>query len=399
VRPLVLAAFRIAAKDLRLRLRDRSALIVAFFAPFGIAMIISFALGDISSFRATFAVANGDGAEFSRAFVDGIRNAPNLRGVITLRDTADAAEARSLVASGSVGAGLVFPAGFSDDVRAGRGATVTVLRSADSPISGEVAQALATSFAAELGASRLALDTAIAAGAAGEPPSPERVAALADAAASTATPVRLVDGSVGAGPVRTASYFAPSMAIFFLFYTVQFGALGVLAERRDGTLARLLAAPIAREAVLLGKALGMFVLGLVSLGVMIASTTALLGASWGPPLAVASIALATVLAAMGITALAATFAATEERAAGFVSIVALGLSLLGGTFIPIDQAPPIMRTIALATPNGIALRAFTDLVADGGGVVSTLPAVTGILAFAIGCGAVALRRGGALVAA
>ena len=36
------------------------------------------------------------------------------------------------------------------------------------------------------------------------------------------------------------------MAVFFLFFTVQFGVTSLLEERNDGTLARLLAAPISR---------------------------------------------------------------------------------------------------------------------------------------------------------
>ena len=53
------------------------------------------------------------------------------------------------------------------------------------------------------------------------------------------------------------------MAVFFLFFTVQFGVASILDERRDGTLARMLAAPIRRSSVLGGKLLTSLVLGIV----------------------------------------------------------------------------------------------------------------------------------------
>ena len=58
-----------------------------------------------------------------------------------------------------------------------------------------------------------------------------------------------------------------------------------------------------------------------------------------------------------------------------------------------------MRTIALATPNGLALRGFTDLVADGGGLPSVLPYIAGILAFAVVTGTAAVMRARKLVVA
>jgi len=206
------------------------------------------------------------------------------------------------------------------------------------------------------------------------------------------SPVRMVDGNAGGRAVKPASYFGPSMAIFFLFFTVQYGAIGILNERRGGTLQRLLAAPIRRESIVLGKSLGTFLLGLISLVTMIVATTLLLGASWGDPVAVAAVAVSIVLAAMGVTALAASQAKTAGQADGFASIVTMGLALLGGNFVPIQGAPEAMRTIALATPNGLALRALGDLVADGGGIVSVLPYIAGILAFAVICGGIATVR-------
>ena len=46
-------ALLVAGKDLRQRLRDRSALVIAFVAPFVLASIIGLAFGGDTTFRAT----------------------------------------------------------------------------------------------------------------------------------------------------------------------------------------------------------------------------------------------------------------------------------------------------------------------------------------------------------
>jgi ABC-2 type transport system permease protein len=58
------------------------------------------------------------------------------------------------------------------------------------------------------------------------------------------------------------------------------GQSSILDERRDGTLARMLVAPIRRGAVLGGKLLTSLVLGVISLAVLALATHFLLHARW-----------------------------------------------------------------------------------------------------------------------
>ena len=109
------------------------------------------------------------------------------------------------------------------------------------------------------------------------------------------------------------TYLSAGMAVFFLFFTVQFGVTGLLEERQQGTLPRLRAAPIPVAAVPLGKALGAFVLGLVSMAVLVIASTLLLGADWGEPAGVAVLVVAGTLAATGLMALVGTFAQVRSR--------------------------------------------------------------------------------------
>jgi ABC-2 type transport system permease protein len=391
-------AFFIGLKDLRLRLRDRSAIIVAFVAPLALATIISFAFGNFAGpFKVHFAVADLDHSNISASFVKGLSSIPSIKGFLTAKTAKTAEEARALTNKGKVGGAFIIPKGFGQAVGAGN-AEVHVVRSTEQPVSGEVAEAIAKGFVAEVNAGRLSVATVVASGALAKPGA-VKLAEVIQKAVAGRIPVSLADGPVGARAVTTASYFGPSMAIFFLFFTVQFGALGIMAERREGTLARLLAAPIRPAAIVAGKVASSFALGLVSMVSMIAATSLLLGATWGDPLAVAALVVAIVLAAMGVTGLVITLAKTIEQAQGFGAITATGLALLGGNFIQIATAPKAIRTLSLLTPNGWALHGFVDLASGGGGITTILPALGAVLAFAIVTGGLALLLGRRLVAA
>lgn len=391
------ATLLIAGKDLRQRARDRSGLVIAFVAPFVLAAIIGLAFGSGSGrFSATYAVADADRGPLAARFVDGVLAGPGLAEVVTLRRVG-AAEARDLVDRGDADAAFLIPAGFSASVQRGGSATITVLESGANPIAGQVARSLAEGYAAQVAATGLSVRTAL--DAAGRPPTEAEATRLAQRAAAAQPPVRLVDGGVGARQLKPANYFGPSMAIFFLFFTVSFGARSLLVERRQGTLRRLLASAAPPGAVIAGKALAAFVLGVTSVLVMWLATTLVFGADWGDPLAVVALTTSSVLAAIGITALVVTLARTDEQADGYGSLVVFTLALLGGNFIYLAQLPDLLQRLSLLTPNGWALRGFVDLVADGGGLATVAAPVAVTAAFGVATGLVALVRARRMVVA
>jgi ABC-2 type transport system permease protein len=186
------------------------------------------------------------------------------------------------------------------------------------------------------------------------------------------------------------------MAVFFLFFTVQFGVTSVLDERRDGTLARMFAAPIRRRTVLTGKLLTSLVLGVVSMTVLVVASRFVLGAHWGNPLGVAILIVCGVIAATAVMALVATLAKTPDQAGAWSSMVALVLAMLGGSFFSVSQAGGVLAALSLATPHAWFLRGLGNLAA-GEGVGGVLGPAAAILAFAAVTGGIALTRLGRLI--
>ena len=388
------AALLIAAKDLRERLRDRSALMFAFVVPLGLAFIFSRILGGVASGQDVFSygVVDLDRGSASHGFVDDVLGSVARQGVIDVRTIGTEARARAMAADGTVDAVFVIPAGFTAATRSGdRPASILVVGNVDASIARQVARSIAEAYTANLNAIRLSVAAAVASReAAGQPTTQADLARLAHDAAAMSEPVTLRDITAATKQLDATTYLAAGMAVFFLFFTVQFGVSSLLEERNDGTLVRLLAAPIPRSSILAGKMLTSFVLGCISMSVLAIASTLLFGADWGNPTGVAVLIVCGVLAAMGIMALVATMAKTAEQAGNWQAIIAVVLGLLGGTFFAISQAPPFLAKLSLITPQAWFMRGRGDL--HGGGLpVVALPALA-MLAFAAVTGGIAVSR-------
>lgn len=383
----------IAGKDLRQRLRDRSLIMIALVLPFALAFIFNLVFGGVENDRiARYAVADEDRGTAATQFVDGVLRPIERQGIIAIRTVPSAAEGRRLADRGEVAAAFVIPAGFSAAVREGRPATLRVIGDVDSPVGVQVARSIAESYAAELNSVRLSVAVAVR----GAPANPEQAAQLARRAQAVPAPVSVTDVSATRRELDVKTYFAAGMAVFFLFFTVQFGVNSLLDERRDGTLARLLAAPIGRSAILWGKLTAGFVVGVVSMGVLVVATQLLLGAQWGDPLGVALLVVAGVLAATGVMALVATLAKTAEQAGNWQAIIAIVLGMLGGVFFPAAQTGGLAGRLGYLTPHRWFMQGLADL-SGGGGVGIVLPAVAAMTAFAAVTGGIALLRVGRMV--
>jgi ABC-2 type transport system permease protein len=380
-------AWTIAAKDLRRRFRDRTALLVAFVLPFGLAWIFGLTLGDIETqgFEATYAVVDLDTTgHIPSSFTDVLEGLD----FVTLREAESLAGIERLAGDGDIDGGVVFPEGFSAQVQSGEGATIRVVGAPGSSVGSLVLVSLARSFGSRLDAIGVSVATAAAPGTT----DPALVARAADvkAAASVAT----VDAANQVASQST--FFAIGMAVFFLFFAVEFGVRGLLEEREEGTLDRLLVAPIAPASVIGGKALASFLVGLVSTTLLVVASTWILSAEWGEPLGVALLVLGGVLAAVGVTALVATLAKSTAQAGAYVSIVAVVGGLMGGTFFPISQAG-FLGTIRFLSPQGWLMEGFQDL-AYGGTTADIVGPIVGVVSIAVVTGGIAWARASRMVA-
>jgi ABC-2 type transport system permease protein len=380
-------ALVIARRILRQRIRDRSALVFAVITPLGLALAFSVLIpNDFSSFHTRFVIVDHDGGTAASHLIDDAFGSLAKAGVADVDRIATDAEARAILDDGNAGAMVVIPAGFSQAIQSATPTSIQLL-GGQFPASFELARAVVARFASEAGAAQLMVATAT--GSSGAAPAAVQ-AALATLAQPA--PIAEVEDQTPSRQADRATFYAAAMAIMFVFFATQYGALAIHADRQAGTLTRLLAAPVAPGSMLLGAALASLALGAAAMTVLIIGTTLLVHATWGPPLLVAALVAAGVVAATGISLVVATFARTPQQAGALNSIVALSLAALGGVFLPLSQAPSSIVTLSQITPHAWFLRGIDTLADPAATVADLAPSLLVLLAMGLALGALGLFR-------
>jgi ABC-2 type transport system permease protein len=377
----VSATLQVTGKDLKLRVRDRSVFIIGILAPLVLAFIFNLIFGSAvasGSISLEYGLVDLDGSEISTTF-EQVLDDLQTEEVLSFETFADVATAEGAIDEGEVDAFFVIPAGFGADIPTGS-PSIEVIGDVDSPTATQIAGSIASQFATGIEAARLAIFTTSQVS--GVPPGPDFVGSLQGDPASAAFTYQLIDTTAETRQLDATTYYAAGMAIFFMFFTVQFGVVGLLEEERDGTLTRLFAAPISRWSVVMGKATLSFALGAFSLLVLVVATTLIMGAEWGPPLGVFLLVVAAVMAGTAIMGVTAAGAKTPEGAQNLGSIIAVTLGLLGGVFFPLGGGDDLMSRLTYLTPHAWFLRGLGD-IAGGAPWTNALPSVLALLVFTL----------------
>ncbi len=186
----------------------------------------------------------------------------------------------------------------------------------------------------------------------------------------------------------------PSYLVMFAFFLVLTVGWLFVAERRQGTMKRLCAAPITKAQVLLGKLLPCLLMSLLQGYFILGMGRLLFDMSWGTqPLWLVPLVACTSLAAMGLAMLVAALARTETQVAIYGTLLVLVLAGLSGCLMG-DRAlmPETMQQVSRATPHAWALDAYRQLLTNPTPDLSLVAQSCGVLA-AFGAGFLALAWG------
>jgi linearmycin/streptolysin S transport system permease protein len=382
------AAILITRRILRQRIRDRSAILFAIVTPLGLAIAFGLLVpNDFTAFHTHFEVVDEDGGPIAAALIDGPLAQIAEAGVADVAIAASEDAALAVLRAGDAGAVIVIPPGFSDAVGAARPTEIRVL-GGEFPASLAIARSVVARFASDIGAVQLMVSTARRDGATAD----ATLVGRATDALRGDDPIRVDEISAPARQAGRQTFYAAAMAIMFVFFATQYGALAIHADRQTGTLTRLLAAPISAGAILFGAALASMALGIVSMSVLAVASTLLVGAHWGPPLAVGVLILAAAVAASGVSLLVASLARTPQQASGLNAMVAISLAAIGGVFIPLSQAPDSIVALAQITPHAWFMRGIDTLADPMAGITDILVFAGVLLGMGVILGAIGLLR-------
>lgn len=381
----------IAWKDTLIRFRDRNALILMILAPLVLSAIIGFAFGGFISgsdpvpFDAIpVLVINEDEGAQGEQFIE-ILTSDDLAELLDVTEMSDLAAAREQVQAGDARAAIFIPPSFSAAVESG-GAGDTTTASliqfyADpgSTLTPNIVRGVVTQIVNGFNTAAISVDVTVnQLTASAETLGPAMAGLgtvlndeLESQIGQNQTNIVLNNVSVGeqeeTNDISPFAFFAPSMGILFLMFSMVDGTRSILDEQQGGTLDRLVSTPTSYLEILLGKIGGVFLTGALQFVVFVIASSLLFRLDWGSsPTGLALMVLGVVLAFTSLGALVAAFARDANQANIVGSVVTLVFAALGGNFVPAQNFPPFLEQLSKISINRWALDGFSDLTLYGG---------------------------------
>jgi ABC-2 type transport system permease protein len=309
------------------------------------------------------------------------------------------------VIEGEVAAAIVIPANFSADIDAHTPTSVVVIVDPGQPESASIVTGIMNQVVEEVtiwgevqyGIRTLLDESGLLTGASME--QQRAVGAQAMGAIMTTlsevrrTPAIAVvsEDLEGTEVEGTWDYIAivfPGFAVMFIFINAGFSAPSLLTERESGTLRRLLAAPLPRGTVIVGKMVAYTLLACLQVLMLFAVARIVFDMPIGQSpvaLVVLSFVAALVSAAMGM--MIAGLAKSAKQANSLGVILGLVLAAIGGC-IPMAGITPYRAEGAVGilsrlTPQAHALEGYYRLMLEKGTLVTILPQLGILLVFGV----------------
>jgi ABC-2 type transport system permease protein len=397
----MLKTLLIGIKDLKLVFRDRAALIFMLLAPFLLTIGMGFVTGRFSGGSSGLSdipvfIVNLDKEQLGDALAD-VFSSEELADLMEPTVSSDPEAARRLIDDDEAAAAIIIPEGFTRSIIPTDGTAfdanfvppepvkIEVYTNPSRPTSAGVVKAIVDEFISRVEEGRTSGMTSIVQLMSSGLLNPQNAASEArdlfqNIDESQTTAITLKRNTKGAEAIEfdILAYMAPGMALLFLMYTVSYGGRSILAERSQGTLPRILVSPTNTSQILGGKVLGIFLTGVAQVGILILASSMFFGVKWGDTLGVVILILAAVFGATGWGMLITAMARTPAQVGSIGTAMMLIFGILGGSFINLEQMPPLVRTLSKITPNAWGLDGFTTL-GLGGTLTNLMEPITALL--------------------
>jgi ABC-2 type transport system permease protein len=200
---------------------------------------------------------------------------------------------------------------------------------------------------------------------------PERITVTKPAPTGGAQASWSPQGQASAGQLITW-VFIPLLGISSIF----------AYERQQGTMRRLMSAPVSKTVSLLGTIAGQLGTALLQMLILAVFGAIVLKVNWwNQPLATLAMFFAFGLASVAFGTMLGTFVKTEAQAGGLSLALGMSMALLSGCWYPRELFPDIVQKISLALPTAWSMIGMNDILLRGTDLAGVLPVVGVLMGF------------------
>jgi ABC-2 type transport system permease protein len=354
----------IAAKDLKIVMRDRNALIMMFLIPMMIISVAGLALGGQyqQDMQIDVLIVDLDNDDISRGLVEFLEEIDILDVDMESNEFA----ARDRVKNQEYGRLIIIPLGFTESVMTGQDTGLLIITDPTEESLNTVLQKIVEGYASSISTNVVVVKTASAYGIPAH--TEEQILEIVDTAEQFVQPppVDVTIENTASNLVEFSPFtqYVPGFAVMFLmFTTVQIGSVTLIKEQEAGTLRRLVTAPINRAEIIGGKIASTFMRGFVQLSVLIYFGHVVFDLDLGSDILALFVLIAAVtLASTGLGVLVAVLVKTADQADSASLFLVMIMSAVGGSWWPLSVEPQFMQDVAHFTITAWAMEGFYDLL-------------------------------------
>jgi len=368
---------KLAIKDLRLIIHDKRAVILTLFLPIALISLFAFAFGGIGG-------GSNDANPIS-IFISDQDNTKMTKDVISELDTMKSLNIKQIafekgkaeVKKGSRVALLVFYKGFKDSVDNGSSPSMELFYDQSRQIeAGLLQQVLFSKLMGIVGQKTIKKSIKKMIEKNNPDLSPENLTIIQQKVDEQMNNFGKSDknpanNSLG---IKTTPVFAKAeqnlgliqavagTAIMMLLFTVTGMGSGMLMEKEEGTLKKLLYSPIYPTSILFGKMIATIVVSIIQLSVMFIFAWLAFGLNiFIDFLSLILMILTTAFACASFGIFIASIAKTRKQVESYSTLIILVMSAIGGSMVPLFLMPAIMQHIAVVSVNYWGIQGFYDI--------------------------------------
>jgi ABC-2 type transport system permease protein len=322
------------------------------------------------------AIANNDTGSFGASFVQKLEIINNQTGMMKLSTATNFDDIKTKLQNSEVNGGIIIPENFSSNLQAGKQGYITIVIDQSNPQMSVTIQGVLSKTIEAIGKQTAIFNL-----------NSSYHVSIATAT-SMVTPYTVESKGIIPGQPNYFQFVAPGIIAMVVMMALMTGLPHAISYEKDiGTLDGMLAAPISRLSIILGKVTAQTIRGMIQGFIILLLAVILFGVVIeGNILLVVGLIILTVFSFVGLGILITSFTENEETATMVMMTLMFPMMFLSGVFFPLGQMPWYMQDLAHFLPLTYATTALRKVMVLG----ADIPAVGTEILILIGFGIILL---------
>jgi ABC-2 type transport system permease protein len=374
-RDIIRHSLWICWKDLLEFSRSKLRLIMLVLMPLFMMVMVGFIFpsGDSMISNQPIAIANMDNGSMGDSFIMQLEAVNNKTDMMELSLAKDFEEIKDEIQNSTISGGIIIPENFSSNIFNGEQGYISIVIDQSNPQMSVMIQTALSNVIEGMGEYMAKSNL-------------NSTYHVSDAQATSM--IKPYNVQIRSVPEEKTNYFqfvAPGIIAMVVMMALMTGLPHAISYEKDiGTLDGMLAAPIHRLSIILGKVMAQTIRGMTQGFIILLLAVILFSVViQGNILLVIFLIILTVFSFVGLGILITSFTENEETATMVMMTLMFPMMFLSGVFFPLQQMPIYMQTFAHFLPLTYATTALRKVMVLGADITAVTTEIIVLVGFGI----------------